>query len=256
MNVRHSNGSRSTGRPEVLVNEPYITRVIKVEMPQIKRNKDLNTNIVEHHFSVEEAVKYGVEGAVILHNLRFWIDKNMANRSNFHEGYCWTYNSARAFSEIFPYWNPKKIQRLMVFLEEQGAIKSSVLNKKVYDRTKWYTVIGFGELNKEYMDSALDNNVQVLDGSVQPIPYNNTYKKPDISDTSLEYLINIPEEEIKYLSKVYRATATEVVKKGEALYNWSLAKGKKQRMYRPFLKGALERDYGKREIKRNNPAQL
>ncbi len=68
------------------------------------------------------AVKYGVEEAVLLQHLYFWIQKNAANQKHLHDGYYWTYNSARAFSVIFPFWSRQKIDRMIQSLREQGAI--------------------------------------------------------------------------------------------------------------------------------------
>ena len=41
---------------------------------------------MQHSFEVEDAVKYGVEKAIILNNLRFWLEKNRANRKNISDG--------------------------------------------------------------------------------------------------------------------------------------------------------------------------
>jgi hypothetical protein len=94
-----------------------------------------------HVFNVEVAKKWGVEPAVILSNLGFWIRHNLVNNRNIKDGYCWTFNSSRAFSELFPYFNEKKIYRILCELEKKGAIKSGNYNKLRYDRTKWFTII-------------------------------------------------------------------------------------------------------------------
>lgn len=93
-----------------------------------------------HSFDVEDAIQYGVEKAILLFNLRFWLTKNKANKTNIHDGYYWTYNSREAFAELFPYMNPRTIGRYMQELEEQGIVKSGKYNKTAWDRTKWYTI--------------------------------------------------------------------------------------------------------------------
>ena len=55
-----------------------------------------------HSFDTEDAAKYGVVAATILRNLQFWIEKNAANDSHFHDGRYWTYNSVTAFEALFP----------------------------------------------------------------------------------------------------------------------------------------------------------
>ncbi|WP_201595364.1 hypothetical protein [Psychrobacter vallis] len=94
-----------------------------------------------HVFDVDDAVKYGMEKAVILQNMRFWLDKNKANGTNLHDGYYWTYNSVDAFLELFPYLKSKGIiQRLLKNMEEDGLLLVGNYNKKGYDRTKWYSM--------------------------------------------------------------------------------------------------------------------
>ena len=96
-----------------------------------------------HSFYIEEAEKHGVEKAVILYNLRFWLEKNKANSTNIHDGYYWTYNSAKAFAALFPYYKASKIERLLRQMESDGLILSGNYNKAGYDRTKWYSMPDF-----------------------------------------------------------------------------------------------------------------
>ena len=56
-----------------------------------------------HSFDIEVAKKYGITEAILLNNINFWIEKNKANEINFYDGYYWTFNSKKAFSELFPY---------------------------------------------------------------------------------------------------------------------------------------------------------
>ena len=62
-----------------------------------------------YQFDVRVAMEYGVEEAVLLQNIYFWVKHNEVNNTNFHDGRYWTFNSARAFTEIFPFWNEVKI---------------------------------------------------------------------------------------------------------------------------------------------------
>lgn len=123
---------------------------------------------MNHQFEVSDAEKYGVECAIILSNLRFWIQKNKANNKHFYKGRYWTYNSAKAFSEIFPYWSPSQVSRYIKKLEDAGAILTDNFNQSAYDRTKWFA------LNDE------------LDLTNKTIPFyeivkSDTDNKPDIN---------------------------------------------------------------------------
>src|SRR5690606_13722367 len=76
--------------------------------------------------------------AIILKNLAFWIEKNVANGKHFHEGHHWTYNSYRAWSELFPYLSAKQLRATLDKLVEKGVLLKGNFNKSAYDRTNWY----------------------------------------------------------------------------------------------------------------------
>jgi len=96
--------------------------------------------MASYQFDTDEACLFGVEAAIMLNNIRFWIKKNEANGKHFHEGRFWTYNSAKAFSELFPFWDARKIVRIISGLEDQGVLISGNYNPVQYDRTKWYSI--------------------------------------------------------------------------------------------------------------------
>lgn len=120
-----------------------------------------------YQFNVEDAIKYGVEEAVILSNIKFWTAKNEANGKNLHDGRYWTYCSASGFSKLFPFWHQRKISRLLNKLVDQGAIITGNYNKMPYDRTLWYSPFH------------LTDSVNELTESVQPIPDSKTDSKKD-----------------------------------------------------------------------------
>lgn len=133
------------------------------------------TKNMEHHFNVELAKEYGILEAIILNNLQHWIEKNRANGKNFHDGHYWTYNSAKAFSELFPYASQKQIRKALQNLIVEGIIQTGNYNKNPYDRTLWYSftekvdsIFQMGKIDVPKMENGND-----LEG--QPIPDN----KPD-----------------------------------------------------------------------------
>ncbi|QGH73822.1 hypothetical protein [Vibrio phage vB_VhaM_VH-8] len=98
-----------------------------------------------HHFDVEDAMKYGVEKAVVLANIRFWLNnnKNKDLSAVKHDGYYWMYNTAKDMSNVLPYFTQSKVQRLLKQLEDDGVLIVGNYNKVKYDRTKWYTLSEF-----------------------------------------------------------------------------------------------------------------
>lgn len=92
---------------------------------------------MDYSFSVEHAKKYGVDEAIFLNNLAFWIGKNKANDKHLYDGRTWSYNSARAFTRIFPFWNEKQIYRLIDKLAAMGVILKGNFSENKKDRTLW-----------------------------------------------------------------------------------------------------------------------
>ena len=161
-----------------------------------------------HSFDKDIAVKYGLAEAIILNHMQYWIEKNKANGANFFDGFYWTYNSARAYAEIFPYFSQRQIQNALKHLKDEEILQTGNYNAVAYDRTTWYAFTEKGEsimqkckmdyaetetsiMQKCKMDYAktetsimqkckMDyaNLSNRLCKNVEPIPSNNQYIKP------------------------------------------------------------------------------
>jgi len=149
-----------------------------------------------YHFDIEHAKKYGVDEAIMLQNFIFWIRKNKASGRHFHDNHYWTFNSKNAFAELFPFWTEAQIKRILNSLKDQGVIVLGNYNKIPYDRTNWYaladeSLLEMDGIAKPTVDSderdgqnepmGRSNLTVRTDGSDRPIPYINTYDKPDIN---------------------------------------------------------------------------
>ena len=134
---------------------------------------------MEHHFDVSLAIKYGMVEAVIINHFQYWIEANRANDRNFHDGRYWTFNSMKAFSEIFPYLSESKIRNALKRLQDEGIIVTGNYNKLAYDRTLWYAFSDFGEsiLQNYKMDLEETKNGRINFNG--PIPDNNPYNNTD-----------------------------------------------------------------------------
>jgi hypothetical protein len=95
---------------------------------------------MEHHFNVSIAQKIGVNEAIFLNNIAFWTQKNIANGKHIHDGLCWTYNTIKAFCELFPYWTRHQLEHLIKKCTERGWLQEGNYNNNTYDRTKWYAL--------------------------------------------------------------------------------------------------------------------
>jgi len=98
--------------------------------------------MVTHHIFDTRVAKHlnSIECAILFYNLTHWIAYNQANRKNYYDGCYWTYNSARAYSELFPYMHQRNIARYLKKLEDFGYIKSAKYNPDNRNKTKWYAI--------------------------------------------------------------------------------------------------------------------
>ena len=142
---------------------------------------------MEHSFNIELAKKYGILEAILLKNIWFWIEKNRANEKNFYDGTYWTYNSTRAFNELFPYASESSIKRALKSLQEKGIIKTGNYNKSSYDRTLWYAFTDLGEsiVSNRQMETNKSSNGNKQNGLTIP-DINTDNKTKDIKTNKKE----------------------------------------------------------------------
>lgn len=133
---------------------------------------------MEHSFNTDVAKKYGVHSAILLNNIAFWCLKNKANSTHEHDGHFWTYNSKKAFSELFPYMTARQIDYALKRLIDDGILITGNFNANAYDRTLWYAVTkkGYSILQNCSMDDTSMKNGKP--GNVKPIPDEKTDDKP------------------------------------------------------------------------------
>ena len=93
-----------------------------------------------HYYYIEMANYYGVEEAIMLNHLIYWIATNSANRNNNIENRHWTYSTIEDFKKYFPYWTTSQIRRILKNLAFQEIIIKGNHNKCTYDRTIWYAL--------------------------------------------------------------------------------------------------------------------
>lgn len=106
----------------------------------------------KHILDIGVAQLVGANAALILENISYWCEHNAANNSNLHDGHYWTYNSTKAFGELFPYMTINVIRASLKKLKDNGLILTGNYNKSAYDRTMWYTLT-------EKAETMLDVNV-------------------------------------------------------------------------------------------------
>lgn len=91
-------------------------------------------------FMDKEAIKYGINEAIVIDKIRHWIIYARANNKNLREGRYWVYNSIPSWKEIFPWWSEDTIKRTLKSLREQNIVLTGNYNKMDGDKTLWYTL--------------------------------------------------------------------------------------------------------------------
>lgn len=134
------------------------------------RSNDKGKVMSLHSFEPDVASEVGVNAAVIYQNIVFWCEKNAANDRHIHDGLAWTYNSTRAFAEMFPYLTGDQVRRAIERLVEKGYIAIGNFNETAYDRTRW-----FCDLRQVHLASVPNGSGE----NAEPIPDSKPYTKPD-----------------------------------------------------------------------------
>lgn len=140
---------------------------------------------MKHVFDVEVANEYGLLPSIILENIGFWVAHNRANETNFHDGRYWTYNSQKAFGELFPYASEKQIRTALKKLKDEDLILVGNYNASAYDRTTWYTLSDKGESICRPSPLHLPSRANGCAPEGGPIPDINTDIEPVINNTPL-----------------------------------------------------------------------
>lgn len=83
----------------------------------------------------------GLNEAIVLQHLHYWIVKNKEKNINYKNGKYWTFNSIQKWhDESFDFWSESTLRRIFASLEEKGLLIVGNFNKMKFDRTKWYSI--------------------------------------------------------------------------------------------------------------------
>jgi len=86
----------------------------------------------------------GLNEAIVVQQLHYWLNKS----TNEYDGKKWVYNTYAEWKETnFPFWSVQLIGNIFRSLEEIGLVISKQINKKEWNRRKWYT-LNYKELTR------------------------------------------------------------------------------------------------------------
>lgn len=86
--------------------------------------------------NLELATSVGLNEAIVLQQVHYWVLKNQHHR----DGFYWTYNTYKEWREQFPFWSERIIRRVIKALEARGILVSDKFSKIEIDSTKWYRI--------------------------------------------------------------------------------------------------------------------
>lgn len=83
----------------------------------------------------------GLNEAIVLQQVNYWLEVNKNKNLNFYDGRFWTYNSIKDWHDsVFCFWSLVTVKRTFLSLEENGILVSANYNKEKRDKTKWYSI--------------------------------------------------------------------------------------------------------------------
>ena len=135
-------------------------------------------NRLHHGFSVEHAELYGIECAILIHHIQFWIEQNQRMKRNFYDGKTWMYQTQDEIAACYSYWNREKVQRILQKLQDLNVLVKGNYNKNSFDKTGWYAFENekmFTKVQNCTIDCLEPNNP--LCENEQTIPYTKPYTK-------------------------------------------------------------------------------
>lgn len=96
-------------------------------------------------FDSNIAAKIGVDEAIILRYIDFWIRQNSKKDRNYVDDTYWMYLSMDGFQQTFFFWTKAQIRRILLSLREKEIIQAKQLSRNKYIRTNWYALTAKGK---------------------------------------------------------------------------------------------------------------
>ena len=142
-----------------------------------KNNIPVNTQL---------AVEIGLNEAIVLRQVYYWIEHYEAENKNFRDGKYWVYNSIKQWrSDNFPFMSEKTIERAFGSLKKKGLILVGDYSTDRMKRPNWYTI----------NDEAFDNLIEKILGDGSCSEEKGRNQNEDNLDSSTECLNGISQND-------------------------------------------------------------
>lgn len=154
----------------------------------------------------------GLNEAIILQQVHYWIEVNKKAKRNCHEGRYWTYNTIKEWTEEFPFWSKDTVKRTFKKLRQTGLMIVGNFNTMQMDRTLWYTI------DYEKLD------VLIHDGK-KDISIDSKGSKDDMQTSRMEkssFIQAIPETSTEITSEISNQSIRKHTEPGTNLITYSI----------------------------------
>jgi len=99
---------------------------------------------MNHSFSVEVAIQYGIPCALVLGHIDYIVQRAKTNGEKRRDGKNWVRKSVSDFVELYPYLSRDQIRRALEKLRKEGLIQATRFKSNECTRTLWYTTTKAG----------------------------------------------------------------------------------------------------------------
>ena len=113
----------------------------------------------------------GVNEAIIVQQIHYWLNINEKAKINFHKGKYWTYNTYENWQKTnFRFLSVSTLKRIFKKLVTKGILITDNFNQAKYDRTLWVTInyekldellSKYEEENKNEKSEEIEENVEI-----------------------------------------------------------------------------------------------
>ena len=127
--------------------------------------------MASHSFDIDLASKYGVNAALLICHMQYWISHNKRLKRNLKDGRTWTYQTMEEIAAHFPYLGLDCLRNALHFLTTGCHVKSKKkviepilmkgnYNKTKFDRTVWYAFVSENDFISNISNDEVNSQIE------------------------------------------------------------------------------------------------
>lgn len=167
----------------------------------------------------------GLNEAIVIQQIHYWLEINRKAKTNFHDGRTWTYNTYEDWqNENFDFWSVRTLKRIFTALFDKGILLKGNYNLHKYDRTLWVSI------NYEKLDDILNEYEQNIEISTkcQLGTMSNSNKVPSCHYPKCQDVTNQNDKMSLPIPETSTETSTEISVTTQSTQNVSVVNTNKE----------------------------